>query len=25
MLTEPTSEQREAFQLIGASIPLTLR
>jgi hypothetical protein len=25
MLTEPTSEQREAFQLIGASIPLTLK
>jgi hypothetical protein len=24
MLTEPTSEQREAFQLIGAPIPLTL-
>jgi hypothetical protein len=25
MLTEPTSTQREAFQLIGAPIPLTLR
>ena len=25
MLAEPTSEQREAFQLIGAPIPLTLR
>jgi hypothetical protein len=24
MLTEPTSEQREAFHLIGAPIPLTL-
>jgi hypothetical protein len=24
MLTEPTSEQRQAFQLIGAPIPLTL-
>jgi hypothetical protein len=25
MLAEPTSEQREAFQLIGAPIPLTLK
>jgi hypothetical protein len=25
MLTEPTSEQREAFHLIGAPIPLTLK
>ena len=25
MLTEPTSAQREAFDLIGAPIPLTLR
>jgi hypothetical protein len=24
MLAEPTSEQREAFQLIGAPIPLTM-
>jgi len=24
MLTEPTSAQREAFNLIGAPIPLTL-
>jgi hypothetical protein len=24
MLTEPTSAQREAFDLIGAPIPLTL-
>ena len=25
VLTEPTSEQRQAFELIGAAIPLTLR
>ena len=25
MLTEPTSAQREAFDLIGAPIPLTLK
>ena len=25
MLTEPTSTQREAFDLIGAAIPLTLK
>jgi hypothetical protein len=25
MLTEPTSAQRQAFQLIGAAIPLTLK
>jgi len=25
MLTEPTSAQREAFDLIGVPIPLTLR
>jgi hypothetical protein len=25
MLAEPTSAQREAFQLIGVPIPLTLR
>ena len=25
MLAEPTSAQREAFELIGATIPLTLR
>ena len=25
VLTEPTSEQRQAFDLIGAPIPLTLR
>jgi len=25
MLTEPTSVQRDAFQLIGAAIPLTLK
>ena len=25
MLTEPTSIQRDAFQLIGAAIPLTLK
>jgi hypothetical protein len=25
MLTEPTSTQREAFTLIGAPIPLTLK
>ena len=25
MLTEPTSEQREAFGLVGAPIPLTLK
>ena len=25
VLTEPTSEQRQAFELIGAPIPLTLR
>ena len=25
MLTEPTSAQREAFSLLGASIPLTLK
>ena len=25
VLTEPTSEQRQAFELIGATIPLTLR
>jgi len=24
MLTEPTSEQRQAFDLIGVPIPLTL-
>jgi hypothetical protein len=24
MLTEPTSEQRQAFDLIGTAIPLTL-
>jgi hypothetical protein len=24
MLTEPTSAQREAFTLIGATVPLTL-
>ena len=24
VLTEPTSEQRQAFELIGAAIPLTL-
>ena len=25
MLTEPTSEQRQAFDLLGAPIPLTLK
>ncbi len=25
MLTEPTSTQRQAFELIGAAIPLTLK
>jgi hypothetical protein len=25
MLTEPTSTQRQAFELIGAPIPLTLK
>ena len=25
VLTEPTSQQRQAFELIGAAIPLTLR
>lgn len=25
MLADPTSHQREAFQLIGAAIPLTLK
>jgi len=25
VLAEPTSEQRQAFELIGATIPLTLR
>jgi hypothetical protein len=25
MLTEPTSVQREAFHLLGAAIPLTLK
>ena len=25
VLTEPTSEQRQAFHLIGAAIPLTLK
>ena len=25
MLTEPTSVQREAFSLLGAAIPLTLK
>jgi len=25
MLTEPTSAQRQAFELIGAAVPLTLK
>jgi len=25
MLTEPTSAQRQAFELIGTAIPLTLK